>query len=318
MSWKIAGLIGLMLVAKVAVAVNPGDRPVKLSDEQQAIVYVNELLMLTQQISDQYVREVSQNDLLVAGIKGMYEAARMPIPARFEADFRKAKPGWERSRHSNLRQAKFGRPPCLEGNKAILASIGSLSSALDAHCVLAPASYFSRIGEAKQGFGLEFDGQVDFSTPFGGFGGVGNPRLGPAVVTQRVVRSIPFRIVKVEPGSPAQRAGMRPGDAIVQYDGKVITADNAEALSSEMLADLRVRTRRISTDSRSSAKAKRRRLHSAFASSCTNPNRFSAFVVPAAMNGTIGSMNRPKSLTFERRDRSANAGTIGRCTYFTA
>ena len=54
-------------------------------------------------------------------------------------------------------------------------------------------------------------------------------------MTQRVVRSIPFRIVKVEPGSPAQHAGMRPGDVITQYDGKVITADNAEALSSEML-----------------------------------------------------------------------------------
>ena len=52
--------------------------------------------------------------------------------------------------------------PALEGNKAILASIRSLSSALDAHCVLAPASYFSRIGETKRGFGLEFDGQVDF------------------------------------------------------------------------------------------------------------------------------------------------------------
>ena len=79
MSWKIGGLFGLMVVASWVHAVTPGDRPVKLSDERQAIEYANELLMLTQQISMQYVREVSQNDLLVAGIKGLYEAARTTL-----------------------------------------------------------------------------------------------------------------------------------------------------------------------------------------------------------------------------------------------
>ncbi len=82
---KLGILCGLLVAAVPVTAATPGERPVKLGDEGKAVVFAEELLSLTGAIADQYVREVSQADLLLAAIKGLHEAVRQSVPADVEA-----------------------------------------------------------------------------------------------------------------------------------------------------------------------------------------------------------------------------------------
>ena len=62
--------------------------PAKTSD---AINFAQNLDYTISMIVDEYVRPVSRNDLMVAALTGLYEAAQVPVPASLRADVEKAK-----------------------------------------------------------------------------------------------------------------------------------------------------------------------------------------------------------------------------------
>lgn len=213
-------LAALFVSAAPAPAVNPGSRPPKLSNEQEAIAFAHQLDALTQTIAEQYVKPVPPDVLRAAALRGLYEAARRPFPEAVALDLKSA--ATERERLAVLVDARrrLGDDPALEGRKALLSAIRALPSVLDAHCALVPSSNFQSAGLAPAGFGFTLDGEVL----------VGSPQFPGERPLPAPPPPIPFRVVKVDPGGPAQRAGLRPGDVIAQVDGKDVTAATSPAI----------------------------------------------------------------------------------------
>jgi carboxyl-terminal processing protease len=227
MSWKIGCMLGLFVCSAPVQAATPGERRPKLSSEGEAATLARELVDLAQMISAQYVREVPVNDLVATALKGLYEAARQPFPREMAEALKNAT-----NRHSLVELAiaarrNLGNDPALVGHKSLMAAIQALPSVLDAHCTLVPARTFQTAYEYQSGFGFELDGE-----PGSGRNvresGFAAPRAGPP---------IPFRVVAVYPGGPAQRAGLRPGDVITNIDRKAVTADCSETLYQTVLLE---------------------------------------------------------------------------------
>ena len=120
----------------------------------------------------------------------------------------------------------LGQPEVLRGPKALVVSLQALPRALDPYCGLAPQHEFQRLdlNDNTLNTGLEF---------------VGAPLLPivPDVLPNRAIRrevseptpadasppapAGPLRVARIQPGSPAQQAGIRPGDMVIQIDGEV-------------------------------------------------------------------------------------------------
>jgi carboxyl-terminal processing protease len=173
----------------------------------EALAYAQRVLVLTQTVADQYVRPVSRADLILAALTGLYEAARLPLPRTLPDDLRKASADGDlllflaRTRDSLTE----GEP--LPGNEALLASCRGLTRVLDPHSCLVSGEELrrSRGVDQQHGIGVEL---------------IENLGVGPLVIKT------------VYPGGPAQKAGLRPGDAITHVDGKSVaglTADQVQA-----------------------------------------------------------------------------------------
>jgi C-terminal peptidase prc len=219
-------LVGLLALCVPAVAANPGDRPPMLSDEQEAIVFSQQIVGLTQIISQQYVKEIPQDQLLVGALRGLYDAARQPFPPSVAESLRNAKTEKEYYAIVIDARRRVGSAPALAGTNALFASIGALSSVLDPHCLLVPSSAFQTANDYQAAFGFELDGDT----------ASGARRRGPADESLRTYLTppIPFRLAKVDPGSSAQRAGMKPGDVLTHVDGKAVTAESSAAIYRDM------------------------------------------------------------------------------------
>src|SRR5438105_265598 len=94
-SLVLVGLVlgtGLALGAPVTVS-GPGSSgppPPGLTAVTQ--IFARELLGVTEQVADQYVRPVSREQLLRAALAGLYEAARRPVPPDLAARIKAALP----------------------------------------------------------------------------------------------------------------------------------------------------------------------------------------------------------------------------------
>ncbi len=85
--------------------------------------------------------------------------------------------------------------------------------------------------QASGGFGCEFDCEPALPTGF---------RTRSRVSTDGAFAFplIPLRVAKVDPGGPAQRAGLRPGDVVTHLDGKPVTADSGASLYGEFALEV--------------------------------------------------------------------------------
>ena len=209
----------------------PIERPVKSISEAEATQFASQLLQLTETISSQYVREVSQAELVLAALKGLHETARRPFPDGLAVDIRNAKTPRDLIPIVADARRRIGTEPSLEGMKGQFAAAQAIPRALDPYCGLVPASDFNTQVDFTVGFGFELDGEIGAPTgvrripPASGF---------PGPSTQRPP-STPFRIVRVHPGSPAQRAGLRPGDVITRIDDRSVTAESGLTIWQEVL-----------------------------------------------------------------------------------
>ncbi len=160
---------------------------------REAQDYASQLAELTQFIAEQYVREISRAELATAALKGLYEAAGLPVPASLPSEVRKAGSEYElRKLFARVRQSVHNPSP-LHGTGAILVSLQAMTSKLDPYsaAVTGAEAQSSNPRDPVQGFGLEL---VDTS-------GAG-----------------PLVIKAVLPGGPAQKGGLRPGDEITRIN----------------------------------------------------------------------------------------------------
>ena len=173
---------------------------------REAQDYASQLAELTQFIAEQYVREISRAELATAALKGLYEAAGLPVPASLPSEVRKAGSEYElRKLFARVRQSVHNPSP-LHGTGAILVSLQAMTSKLDPYsaAVTGTEAQSSNPRDPVQGFGLEL---------------VDNSGAGPLVIKA------------VLPGGPAQKGGLRPGDEITRINDQLANTGLATPLA---------------------------------------------------------------------------------------
>lgn len=192
----VAGVLGngLLWSAEVPNAVRPQAAPLNPGEAQN---YGQQLYYVLTNISQQYAKPITPQELAQAALSGLYEEIRQPVPPTLFKDIEKAQAEHELLGLLIRTRGDIGDVEELRGMKALLISFRSLTKVLDPFSVVVDGRELRRstLEERHQGFGLEV------STP---------PGSGFLVID------------KVIPGSPAQRAGLRPGDQITHFDGRII------------------------------------------------------------------------------------------------
>lgn len=194
----------VMLLCVSAAVAAPGRPPAPApKPDENARRFAIELYQALDQISDSYVRPLPREKLYEAALKGLYRAARKPVPRALLAglrqalaeadspvDLRKAPP-------QDQREALFSRAYQEAGlgyEDATLAAYREASGLLDLHSGIVTAE------QQRRSVGLDYESL-----------GLGLELRGPLVEA-------------VHPGGPAQRAGLLPGDVILSVEGRPANA----------------------------------------------------------------------------------------------
>jgi carboxyl-terminal processing protease len=164
-------------------------------------------------IADQYVRELSPQELLLAAVTGLYEAARQPIPPTLPGQVAKAVTEQDRLELLVRVRQELGRIEPLNASDAFLISVRAMIRTLDPHTAIIPGEELNRgtVDMVNQGAGLEL---------------ADNLGTGPLIVKT------------VIPGGAAQRAGLRPGDQITHVDGLATQGISAADLQGRLSGTL--------------------------------------------------------------------------------
>ncbi len=176
----------------------------------ESLNYAQQLLSVASQISAAYVRPVSRADLLHAGLTGLFQAARQPVPSTLRADL--ARPADETALVEFLVRMRERLGPCeaIHEPKALLVSCQAMMKLLDPYCAVVTEEERrdQPWGDQPVGIGLELEDNA----------GIG-----------------PLRIRKVHPGGPAQKAGLLPGDVITHIDTRRIKKGTTSAQAAGLL-----------------------------------------------------------------------------------
>lgn len=188
-----------------------------------------------------YLRDsVTEQDMLEAAIGGLYDAVGQSTPEEIRAAARKSTRQVERTQVLSEVRIRLGNHPNLAGTKSFFAAVNGLRKALDPLCLLSSPRTGSHVSiDQDFGIGLELDGAsgmrwTAYHAEYGIASGLyapqayfGTPPKPNAVPSPA---AFPWRVSRVVPGSPAQRAGLQPDDIITHLNGVEITADSVNSL----------------------------------------------------------------------------------------
>jgi C-terminal peptidase prc len=184
----------------------------------ESLNYARHLAVYVERIEEAYVRPVKPEDMYFAALEGLYEAVRVPVPAGLRSDVREGLKNDLVGTLARIREG-LGQHDVLRHPNALFISLRSLPRAMDPYCGLTSRFEFQRLdqNEGTVNSGLEFVG-------------VQLTQVGPTVGTRLDMNGVvpaaqptpevtgPLRVRSVNPGSPAQRSGLRPGDLVVRLD----------------------------------------------------------------------------------------------------
>ncbi len=202
--WMCGSLILFAVAPTATAAPVPGQlasqRPVPPAVREEAQAFGQRVLQIADAVAEQYVREVKRSELLAAAVAGLYEAARVPLPASLLRDLEGARTADDLMVVLCQAREQLGEAKELGRDDAVLAACRGIAGRLDKHSGVVTGEDLRRgIGVDEQnGFGLEVAGGL----------------------------KSPFPVLTVSPGGPAQKAGLRPGDEITtvtakQWDGSL-------------------------------------------------------------------------------------------------
>lgn len=222
-NWQ--GMLPLFVLTGVLSAAPPGLEPVSPSQpadtqlQSAAREYAASLFNVIAHIEQQYIRPVSTADLVEAALAGLYEAARQPMPESLAAEIKRM---GDSERMALIRRVReeLGSHDALRGSRALVASLKSLPKALDPHSGLTGPKEFQSLEDGVPQIGLEFP----LAPPAPSLTNIviDGPRLGQEAIRAQTdsLPAGPVRVSAVQPGSPAQKAGIRPGDLVISVDGR--------------------------------------------------------------------------------------------------
>jgi C-terminal peptidase prc len=221
--WVVATVVGCW--AGAGLAVGPGDR---ISSETSEFVrvqsrkYAADLMLFVRWVESNYVRPVSRTDVVLAALEGLYEAVREPVPAAVRAEVQQAENDETLRRVIQQARESLGNPEALRETKALLASLRTAVRALDPYCGLPqPGDRRSQSISSMSGVGIEFESLPEALALW-------MEQQRDALGVRGAVSRGPARVSAVIPGSPAQQAGVRPGDILTAIEQQ--PADSPEGL----------------------------------------------------------------------------------------
>ena len=194
---------------------------------------------LINNVCDYYVRaSLTRKELLAGAVKGLYDEIGQPVPDKVKAAIERAETQVDRIELLKDVRTLLGNHPNLAGARSLFAAMNGFKNATDPICGLAsPRTINYASIEFDFGVGIELEGvsgtrwtlyQVEygiasrFFPPTGYFGTPPNPQEIPSPAV------FPWRVKRIIPGGPAQRAGIKPGDIITHFNGTEITAENVD------------------------------------------------------------------------------------------
>jgi carboxyl-terminal processing protease len=207
---------GALSAAPVPAPAPPSGPPGGKALKAEAVAFAQQLLSVAGQVAENYVRQVSRENLLYAALAGLYQGARLPVPTDLRPRLKKALaavppppplPGASAPGHPTdgpvaelLRSVRedVGDAEGLRGQSALLVCCRAMARSLDPYSAVVTAE------EQRRNVGLDQECE-----------GVGL-ELAP------LVGDGPLRVSGVQLGGPAQRAGLRPGDEITHLDGRPV------------------------------------------------------------------------------------------------
>jgi carboxyl-terminal processing protease len=197
-----------LLAAPAPVGSSSAATPATQAEIQAAARdYSQNLVRVIETVERSYVRPVNRLDLYETALTGLYEAARVPVPATLKADLKKADKEGGLDALAVKARAALGNPEALQGRQSLVVSCRAMMKALDPFCAVVTGNEAIVTG-FDQNFGVGID-LVEKAGP------------GPLVIKAAV------------PGGPAQRAGLQAGDHITRIgdkDPKDLSIDEALGL----------------------------------------------------------------------------------------
>lgn len=196
----------------------------------QANTFAERMTSLIPLIRDKHPKSPSRSVLVKAGIAGLYDAIRRPVPEEFQIldddtlDIRRTfyKARW-----------KAGQAPELAGIRDYIHGTNGFAQVLDPSCTLtlARSGPFSMSDQELLG-GIELEGINPIEWM--------NYRIELGSNSQAVLPPvpIPWTVKRVTAGLAAAAADLRPGDEILAIDGERIQADSAPRLLPMLLLPL--------------------------------------------------------------------------------
>ena len=234
--------IGLLLLASAApVPVPPPPPAVSTAERNQAIQFAHMIHNLGVQVRREHLAEPEIKNLIAGAVRGLYDEAGVKVPDEVLQAVNRA--GENSSELVSLladARIRLGNIPALSGPRALFAAANGFKHATDPYCGLASHRVNTVISvDMDFGIGLELDGvsgqrwsifRMERAAAIGQLPATGffGPLPKPDAVPSPA--SFPWRIKRIIPGSPAQKAGVKPGDTITHLNGEEITAENANRL----------------------------------------------------------------------------------------
>lgn len=250
-----AWILVFAVTAKVGVANPPSGAEIPGPIRDESRQYAHFMMPFLNEVRRQYVRDVCEIDLIEAAVQGLYEAARQPLPAAMREDVQQAwvieiitgkyaaagqrmsLPVSEDVRRIGAFQpllarwrADLGDHDAVRGIRSAVVSANALKRVLDPYCGFPPPRDFRAFFDQEvNSIGIEFANGPNPVEP-NSLDRTGRNGLRPSPLMPERWTPLPSTLLvkTVIAGSPAQRAGIRPGDLVTKIDGQPCSRLNSE------------------------------------------------------------------------------------------
>jgi carboxyl-terminal processing protease len=236
--------LGVALVAPAAPVPAPPPAQVPNADRFKAQEFARVVYQAAARVQAQYARPVEMKELIEAAVRGLYDESGLTMPDTVRATIRRSDGATELVEALTDVRLLLAKQPALKGPRALYAAINGFKHATEPTCQLVtPRANTFASAEMDFGVGLELEGvggpkwiiyQVEYKAALGQFGPVGWLDDVPKQEAVVAPATVPWRVKRVIPESPAQKAGVKPGDLITHLNGTEITAENVNKLFAQL------------------------------------------------------------------------------------